>query len=60
MTRTEVTSELSGAHLGHVFEDDPESPNGTRFCINSASLTFIPKAQMEEKGYGPYLILFND
>ena len=60
MTRTEVTSDLSGAHLGHVFEDDPESPNGTRFCINSASLTFIPKAQMTPKGYGAYLILFKE
>lgn len=53
--RTEVRSSLGDTHLGHVFQDDPESPNGTRYCINSASLRFIPKADMEKEGYGAYL-----
>jgi peptide methionine sulfoxide reductase msrA/msrB len=50
--RTEVRSRLGDTHLGHVFENDPESPNGTRYCINSASLRFIPLEKMEEEGYG--------
>lgn len=58
MERTEVLSDVGKAHLGHVFENDSSSPNGIRYCMNSASLHFIPKAQMREKGYGPYLILF--
>ncbi len=53
--RTEVRSRSGDSHLGHVFENDPESPNGTRYCINGASLRFVPKAQMEEEGYG-YLL----
>jgi peptide methionine sulfoxide reductase msrA/msrB len=57
MERTEVISSVGEAHLGHVFEGDPDSPNGIRYCMNSASLRFIPKAQMEEEGYGPYLML---
>ena len=57
MIRTEVKSDVGDAHLGHVFENDPESPNKTRYCINSASLRFVPKAQMEAQGYKAYLIL---
>jgi peptide methionine sulfoxide reductase msrA/msrB len=55
MTRTEVRSRLGDTHLGHVFENDPESPNGTRYCINGASLRFIPKEKMAEEGYGDLL-----
>ena len=55
MKRTEVRSTLGDTHLGHVFENDPESPNGIRYCINSASLRFIPKDQMEKEGYGDLL-----
>ena len=53
--RTEVRSALGDTHLGHVFENDPESPNGVRYCINSASLRFIPLEEMEAQGYGDYL-----
>lgn len=55
MKRTEVRSTLGDTHLGHVFENDPESPNGIRYCINSASLRFIPRDQMEAEGYGDLL-----
>lgn len=56
--RTEIKSGKSGAHLGHVFEDGPKDKGGKRFCINSASLRFIPKSEMQAKGYGQYLYLF--
>ena len=52
MQRVEVRSRAANSHLGHVFEGDLESPNGIRFCMNSASLRFIPYDQMEAEGYG--------
>lgn len=51
MLRTEVRSTTSDSHLGHVFEDGPEESGGLRYCINSASLRFIPKEDMEKEGY---------
>lgn len=58
MVRTEVRSRSGDSHLGHVFTGDHESPNGVRYCINSASLRFIPYEQMEAEGYGYLLYLF--
>lgn len=57
VVRTEVRSKYSNSHLGHVFDDGPD-PTGLRYCMNSASLKFIPKSQLKEKGYGEFLKLF--
>jgi len=58
VTRTEVRSRFADSHLGHVFADAPIELGGIRHCINSAALRFVPKDQLDEQGYGEYLVLF--
>lgn len=60
MVRTEVRSKESNAHLGHLFDDGPRKLGGLRYCINSASLRFIPFDQLEKEGYGKYKSLFTE
>ena len=55
MVRTEVRSTHGDSHLGHVFPDGPADRGGLRYCINSASLRFIPKGEMEAAGYGEFI-----
>jgi peptide methionine sulfoxide reductase msrA/msrB len=57
-SRIEVRSRYGDSHLGHVFQDGPANRGGSRFCINSAALRFIPKDSLEKEGYGDYLALF--
>ena len=56
MQRVEVSSRVGGSHLGHVFEDGPREKGGMRYCINGASLEFIPLEEMDARGYGEYKI----
>lgn len=58
MQRVEIRSRVGDAHIGHVFEDGPKDKGGLRYCVNSASVKFIPKAEMESLGYGYLLYLF--
>lgn len=58
MVRTEVRSMHGDSHLGHVFDDGPRDAGGLRYCINSASLRFIPLDELEREGYGNYRKLF--
>jgi len=55
VTRTEIRSRIADNHLGHVFNDGPADKGGLRYCMNGVALKFIPKAEMEEKGYGDFL-----
>ena len=55
MVRTEVRSKYGDSHLGHVFPDGPRDRGGLRYCINGASLRFVPRDKMQAEGYGDYL-----
>lgn len=60
MKRAEVRSVSAESHLGHVFDDGPREDGGLRYCMNSAALTFIPVAELDERGYGEYRALFEN
>jgi peptide methionine sulfoxide reductase MsrB len=60
LARTEVRSRHGESHLGHLFDDGPRDRGGLRYCINSASLRFIPLKDLEKQGYGQYLKTFPD
>lgn len=59
MPRTEVRSSGAESHLGHVFKDGPRDAGGLRYCMNSASLRFVPVAELDEQGYGEYRSRFD-
>ena len=58
MRRVEVRSSHAGSHLGHLFDDGPRDRGGRRYCLNSAALRFVPRADLVREGYGEYLELF--
>lgn len=60
MLRTEVRSKTGDSHLGHVFDDGPIEKGGLRYCVNSASIKFIPREKLIEEGYPEYISLFNE